>query len=267
VARFDRTIPPGGEGKITLEVKTKGLQGSFHKTARVFSNDPKKRLLTIGMKGKIWTPIHMKPRHLDLAGYLEEKIERIVHLRGEKKEPLIIKLASVSIPDKVAVELKEIEKGRDYQLKVKNKVEKKTVYTGQVKLTTNYPEKSEIVIGISGHIKTPVEVRPKVLKFGRMSDEQLQRSKRDGRSMGRWVTVTLNKGNDLKIEKVELERSLFEVVNGEMPISGGMIGMIQLTVEPFLEKLRKGPNTDRLKIYTNQKDNKVLEVPISFEVF
>jgi hypothetical protein len=92
VARFDRTIPPGGEGKITLEVKTKRYHGNFHKTAEVTTNDPKNPKVTIGMKGTIWTPIHLEPKNAYLAGTLGDEIETVVHLRGEKKEALVIKL-------------------------------------------------------------------------------------------------------------------------------------------------------------------------------
>ena len=37
---FDRAIPPGGEGKIILQVNTAGFQGAIDKSARVSSNDP-----------------------------------------------------------------------------------------------------------------------------------------------------------------------------------------------------------------------------------
>jgi hypothetical protein len=261
VARFDRTIPPGGEGKITLEVKTKGFQGNVKKTARVFSNDPKNPQVTIAMKGNVWTPIQMKPRSVRLNGSLGDKIERVVHLEGKKKDPLILKLTSVSIPDKVEVQLKEVEKGRNYQLTVKNIVKEQARYRGQIKLTTNYPEKSEIVIQVSGYVRAPVEARPKVLNFGRMSKERVQQLSKGGRAMRRPVTVVSSKGN-LKIEKVELEKSLFKVVTKER--QPGRV--FQLMVEPILEKLKKGKNTDRLRIYTNHKDIKVLEVPIRFEI-
>ncbi len=39
--RFDRAIPPGGEGKITLQVKTAGYQGKISRGAKVYSNDPR----------------------------------------------------------------------------------------------------------------------------------------------------------------------------------------------------------------------------------
>jgi len=262
VARFDRTIPPGGEGKITLEVRTKGLQGKLHKTARVFTNDLNNTRVIIGLKGKVWAPISFNPKYARLTGIVGDNIETVVHLRGEKKEPLIVKLFFVSIPDKVEVQLKEAEKGRSYELRIKNRVQVQGTYTGQVKLTTNYPEKSEIAIRILGSIRPPLEVRPKVLSFGRMSEGRVEQSKKSGRSMTRPITVLLNKGNDLKIQKVESDKSLFKVVTKE--VKPGRI--VQLWVEPILEKLKKGPNADRLKIHTNQKQAELLVVPISFDI-
>lgn len=262
MARFDRTIPPGGEGKITLKVRTKGFQGKIHKRARVFSNDPKHPQVTISLTGKVWVPIDVNPRYVRLRGTEDEEVEKVVRLRGEKKEPLMVKLASVSIPDKVEVKLQETEKGRTYHLKVKNKVKGEARYRGELKLTTNYPEKPEIVVQITGDIRGRLEVRPKILSFGSMSQERLGQLKKNPRAMTRSVTVVLNKGNDLKIEKVELEKSIFRVSTRQ--IQQGR--MAQILVVPVLEKLKKGANQDRLKIYTNQKGREVLEVPIRLDL-
>jgi len=193
---------------------------------------------------------------------MDEKIEKVVHLRGEKKEPLIAKLASISIPDKVEVKLQETQKGRTYELKVRNKVKGKARYKGQVKLTTNYPEKPEVVVKITGNIRGQLEVSPGILSFGRMSQERLGQLKNDSRVITRSITIRLNTGNDLKIRKMELERSLFRVSTKE--VQRGQV--VQVVVEPILEKLKKGVNKDHLKIYTNQKGREVLEVPITFEL-
>ncbi len=226
------------------------------------TNDPKNSRITIGMKGIVFAPIHMTQRYVHLKGALGEEIEKVINLRGQKKDPLIVKVSSVSIPDKIEVELNEMEKGRSYQLKVKNKVEKETSYGGEVKLTTNYPETPKVWIPVSGHIRPPVEVRPKVVTFGRMSKDRLQQLKKNGRAMRRSVTVLLNNGNDVKIGKVESEKSLFKVVTRE--VKPGR--MVQVSVEPILEKLKKGRNADRLKILTNQRNAELIVVPISFEI-
>jgi len=262
VARFDRTIPPGGEGNITLEIRTKGYHGKMHKSARVMSNDPKRPQLTITMQGNIWVPIDVTPRSVRLKGTVDEEIETVVRLRGEKKEPLVLKLASVSIPNKVEVKLEETEKGRTYQLKVKNKVKGQARYTGNLKLTSNYPEEPEIVIRMAGDIRGRLEVRPETLDFGRMSPERLAQLKNHPRGITRSISVILNKGSDLQIEKTALSNALFKV--SLRPVRSGQVA--EILVEPVLEKFKKGMNQARLKIYTNQKGYDVLEVPIRFDL-
>ena len=50
MASFDRTIPPGGVGKIALSVHVQGYEGSIRKQARVYSNDPKNKQMTLTLK-------------------------------------------------------------------------------------------------------------------------------------------------------------------------------------------------------------------------
>ena len=263
MARFDRTIPPGGEGQITLELRTAGYRNKLHKTARVFSNDPKHPKVIIGLKGKIWVPIDVKPRYARLTGTKGSLIEKVLKLRGNKKEQLVVKLASVSIPDKVDVSIQENKKDRTFELKVKNKVNQKARYTGELRLTTNYPEKPELVIKIKGDIRGLLEVKPGMLNFGRVSRKRLDQLKNTSKSMIRSVTVRLNEGDNLKINKMEMEKSIFRVSTKQ--IQAGRA--VQILVEPILEKLKKGTNQDRLKIHTNQKGSEVLEIPVRLELF
>jgi hypothetical protein len=268
VARFDRAIPPGGEGKIVLKVETKGLQGKMSKTALVTSNDPKKPTVTIVMKGKVWVPIHLRPTYARLTGIVGDTIKTVVYLRGEKEDPLVIKIASVSIPDKVAVELNELEKGRKYHLKIRNKVEKAMSYRGQVTLTTNYPEKPQLVVKITGYIRPPVEVRPRALRFLSLTEERLQLFKKEEKVIKLSLMVVYHKPNGFKVDKVELEKALYKIHIEEKPAGRMQRGSyVRLMVEPILEKLKKGHNTDRLKIFTNQKDHEILEVPIFFTIY
>jgi len=263
VARYDRTIPPGGEGKITLEMRTKGYEGKMNKSARVTTNDPKNPQVTISMKGNIWTPIHLKPRYAQLKGVVGDEIQQVVHLQAEKETPLTVKLESISVPDKVTAALEETEKGRSYKLTVKNRVKEEATYGGHIKLSTNYPEKPEVVIRISGNVRAIVEARPKGLSFGRLSQDRVAQAKTKDRFARRPVTVVLNKGNDLKVTKVELEKSLFKADVKELTPGR----TVRIFVEPVSERLKKGLNVDSLKIYTNQKDVELLEVPVRIDIF
>ena len=261
MARFDRAIPPGGEGKITLEMKTEKYQGKVHKKARVFTNDPVSPQVVIGIKGEIWAPILLTPRYVNLAGIKGEKIEKVLHLKAQKSDPLTLKIESVTIPDKVTVELKEIEKGRRYDLTVRNMVKNEGKYRGKIKLISNYPERPEMTIRVSGYVRPPVSINPTLVNFGRISKQKANKLKEDGK-LKRPVTLILYKGNNLKVTKVEFEKSLFAVSVKEMQKGR----MVKLTVEPILEKLVKGRNKDKMIIYTNQEESKLFNLPVYLDL-
>jgi len=214
------------------------------------------------MKGILWTPILVKPSHILLRGILGESIEGLIHIRGQKEEPLVLKLASISNPDKIAVELQETDKPRGYKLKVKNILNKERDYVGQIRLKTNYTEKPEVRIKISGSIKALLQIKPRSLALRQVSKEHLDQLNRPDPFMSRPVIVTLNKGNDLRINKTAFDNDLYKVTVSE--IQPGQ--RFQLLVEPILERLTVGKNNDRLWINTNQKDNNLFPVPISLQV-
>ena len=53
VPTYDRQIPPGGHGKIILEVNTTGFQGPVYKSAVVESNDPERHRIMITVQFQV----------------------------------------------------------------------------------------------------------------------------------------------------------------------------------------------------------------------
>ena len=53
MVQFDRTVPPGGEGKIELKVNTNDLSGTIKKEAKVYTNDPKNSIVTLTLKAYV----------------------------------------------------------------------------------------------------------------------------------------------------------------------------------------------------------------------
>lgn len=265
MARFDRVIPPGGEGIITLSLRTKGFSGDIHKRARVYTNDSKMPELTIAVKAHVWVPVEVMPPTIQIKGILGKRAkEGVVRLKSNMDDPLVLNLSRTSIPDKVDVALKAIETGRTYELTVSNKVEAETSYRGTIVLTTNYLESPEIVIRVFGSIRPSVEVTPKNLEFGRMSSDWLDKykTKSEGHKIKRAIKVSLNHGEDLEIVNLELTRSLFHAESRVLEPGK----TVQIELEPVLEKMKKGLNEDHLRIYTNQKGFEFLQVQVLFEV-
>ena len=53
---YDATIPPGGEGKMTMKVNLKHYQGKVNKRATIRSIDPRDPKLVAKMEGRSTCP-------------------------------------------------------------------------------------------------------------------------------------------------------------------------------------------------------------------
>ena len=73
MARYDRVIPPGGKGKVTIEIDSSRIRGEFEKKAIVWSNDPDRMSVALYLKGKVMAHISLEP-----GGYIS-----IVGVKGE----------------------------------------------------------------------------------------------------------------------------------------------------------------------------------------
>jgi hypothetical protein len=152
VPRFDRAIPPGGEGKITLQVNTAGFQGPIDKSARVYSNDPANGQVTLRLKAVVQVPILVTPKYVYLSGSAEKTVTRIVEVTAELDKPLEITVGDFNLERKVHFKLEEIEKGRKYRVRFESIPGPPQTYQGFLKLKTNYAEKPEMTIWIRGRL-------------------------------------------------------------------------------------------------------------------
>lgn len=154
MARYDRVIPPGGEGKIILEVNTKGFAGNITKAARVYTNDLKNKIIWIGIKAFVKVPIVVSPRLVFFSCFAEDTVEKVVTIRAGHDMPLSLNPISFPLSDKVEYRIETVEKGRLFRVVFTNKSGISGWYNGLLKFKTNYPEKPVITIRVIGQIQT-----------------------------------------------------------------------------------------------------------------
>jgi hypothetical protein len=152
VAHFDKAIPPGGEGKIKLRVTTKGYQGSVHKSAKVYHNDPNKEVLVLKITANVKVPIYLSSRYVSLYGKEGQSVTRVVDIKAELDKPLKLSPVEFNLSDKLSYTIEEIEKGKKFRIRFKSIPGPPQTYTGFLKIKTNYPEKPEITVRIRGRI-------------------------------------------------------------------------------------------------------------------
>ncbi len=152
MAAFDRTIPPGGEGKITLTVNTKGYEGNTHKTAVVYTNDPKMARFTLGVRAFVQVPVFVSPPYVILQGNADREISRNVKITARLEKPLVIKPEKFNLEGKIDYEIAEIEKGRSYSIRFTSIPGNPGMFVGFLNLKTNYEEMPIIKIRIRARL-------------------------------------------------------------------------------------------------------------------
>jgi len=150
VAYFDRSILPGGEGKITLRINTRGYDGKIRKTARVYTNDPKIPQEALVIEALIKTPIVLSERMVFLQGTTQETITRTVDIKGDPNKPLKLEPVDYTLDKKVKFSIEEVTRGKHYRVTFTTIPNVGNYYQGLLKLRTSYPEKPELVIHVRG---------------------------------------------------------------------------------------------------------------------
>jgi hypothetical protein len=150
VASFDRFIPPGGEGKITLKFNTRAYEGKVRKAARVYTNDPKNPHETLVFDAVVKTPIVLSDRMVLLQGTTQETITKSVDIKGELNKPLKLEPVDYTLDKKVKFNIEEITQGKQYRVTFTSIPNVGNYYQGTLKLRTSYPEKPELVIFVRG---------------------------------------------------------------------------------------------------------------------
>ena len=150
MASFDKAIPPGGVGKITLSVHTEGYQGNFRKSARVHGNDPKKKQITLTLMAFVKVPIYISPTYVYFKGKEGESVTRMVQIKAGLDKPLTLTPDQFNLEGKLTYTVEEVEKGRRFIIRFTSIPSPPQTYQGFLNLKTNYPEKPVINIRIRG---------------------------------------------------------------------------------------------------------------------
>ncbi len=152
MASFDRAIPPGGKGKITLTINTKGFQGNIHKSAVVYTNDPKMARFSLGVRAFVYVPISVSPAYVVLRGNADHEISKIVKIVAGLEKPLVLYPDKFNLKEKILYKIKEIEKGRSYLIRFTTIPGNPGIFAGVLNLKTNYEEKPFLNILVRTHL-------------------------------------------------------------------------------------------------------------------
>lgn len=150
MASFDRSIPPGGEGTITLRVRTNGYQRDHAWSAKVNTNDPVKNVIYLKVMAFVKVPIYVSPGYVYVTGLEGRIVIRTITIEAGLNKTLRLTPGQFDLEGKLTYQLEEIEKGRKFKIILASIPGPPQTYKGFLKLKTNYPEKPIVNIGIKG---------------------------------------------------------------------------------------------------------------------
>ena len=154
MTRYDRVIPPGGTGQITLEIDTGKEIDEFERQVFVLSNDPQRNRLALHLKGEIKPHISLVPGgFLSLQGAHGQVPVEKLEIINNHKQPFKITGVINNLPDHIKWQLEEINSGYSYTLEVEDISKKPGDYSGRLIVQTDQPQKPELVILVTGYIE------------------------------------------------------------------------------------------------------------------
>ena len=156
VPKYDKSIPPGGQGSITLTIKPFSVIHKFKKETKVRLNDPDQPRLVLTMTGEAIPFIEITPSHIvRLRGARGDDIRGQVRFKSNLLTPFEIKDYRTNIPDKIAVTLKPEVPGKVYVLEVRPKGQVSGPFAGVIELFTNSKERPRLIVRVFGEIYLP----------------------------------------------------------------------------------------------------------------
>lgn len=156
VPSFDKTIPPGGQGNITLTLKPFSVIHQFKKETKVRLNDPDLPMLNLVLTGVAQPFIEIQPSHIvRLRGATGDDIRGQVRFISHLPMPFQITQYRTTIPDKIEVSLKPEVPDKVYVLEVRNKGQQSGAYAGLIELFTTSEKRPRLIVRVFGEIYLP----------------------------------------------------------------------------------------------------------------
>jgi len=257
VAKFDKVIPPGQEGKIHMVIEGKRVHGKFNKTATIRSNDPEHQVMTIAMLGNITPYISVMPEsRLFLQGHYGEIVKKSITLKSnEEGVDFAITSIESNLDDKITYDFEPNENGKLWTVNVyKNpKLGRISTY-GQLTIHTNSEHAPTKTLQVQVITKGSITVQPQHVNFGTVKTG-------DGGNGAEPVTrnvVVLKLNGDFSIKDLEFSTDEFD---GEIePVEPGKRYNVKVRFTPPAVPQQSQTHVGEMTIVTDDPQEPELKV-------
>ncbi len=261
VAKFDRVIPPGKTGYVTIKLETANFGGPISKPVAVFTNDPENPKIQLVAKAEIRPYLGMNP------GYA-----RFIYVQGEQLRPIPQVLWAEDGSDIHVVGVKSPYEHLSVKYREASEEERDPDHAGMqwafdveldpnapvgalrdyVEVTVDHPKQKTMRIPISGFVRPRQHVTPQKIDFGVLDGEALP--------LQRVVDFTNFITKGIEVTSTESGIEGLSVRVEQVGRRDGHRFKLMLTVGP---EIPKGEFKSVLKLHITDEQTQVVEVPIS----
>jgi hypothetical protein len=157
----DRSIPPGGKGRIKLTIAPFSVLREFTKNTTLFLNDRDHPQVVLSLRGAGKPFIQIQPSHIvRLRGKPGEELSGEVRFISNLPGHWEIKEVRTDIPDKIDVTVRAEEPGRIYVVEVRNKQKEAGNYAGKIELFTTSEKRPRMIMRVFSEISFPSAESP-----------------------------------------------------------------------------------------------------------
>lgn len=172
----ERSVPPGGESRVTARLSLQGRTGPQHKTMTVESNDPQHPQFVLTLQGVAAVPMDVQPPRIATTQLtVGAQPQDTVTLTGHGAP---FKVTSVeATTDRLRATIEPVEEGRVYKVTI---MAREPLGVGQLDATviirTDHPQRPTIEVPVTYVVNNEVVVAPPDLVFPTPSEEPVTRT-------------------------------------------------------------------------------------------
>jgi hypothetical protein len=265
VADFDKLIKPGATGKVTAHVDTTNFAGPIAKTVTVESNDPSTPAATLTIHATVKPYVEAAPVGFVRYNLLQGDAQtQSLTLYSEEDEPF--EISKIEVPgewvkvttNKITDDKQRIPAGRNgqNQYKVDITVGGPDARIGpladKIHILTNSKHQPEYWVSVTGVIRPTVRIDPYAVNFGEVAPTDTAAS--------RSIYVRSSNLQNPEILKVtKAETGIPGLTASFKPTANK--GEFEITLQ-LAKDAKPGDMDGNVKIYTNDKINSVITVPV-----
>ena len=256
MAEFTQLIPPGKEGKVTLNVDSNKVKNDFNKTATIHSNDLSNPTIKIELKGVVKKWVIIEPGERVVLDCFEgEELKRVLTLKARENVPFKIEKIDSNLGEKIKTNLKTVKENAVYELEITKPANINENFLGALTVYTNIEKRKTFTLEVRGTVRSEVRVTPTVINFGNIDTKKTELSENLFR---RIVILERIKGEGLSLKGIKFTSEMFKSQT-EALLEGKRY---KITITLDRQNIKKGKLEEEMAIDTNYEKNPAYKVKL-----